>query len=395
MANKSSNESGKRGLMPWVLLAVINAIALIVLWRNGWWLYQPDGEPWAHDYVAQWAAGHRVLSGSAARAYDWADQIAYQTRLIGASKPAELYIFYPPHFLFTTPLFAWLDYVPASLAFLIVTTAAYAASLNLLLRDWVKTALVAVSGGGAFYSIWWVQNGFLTAALLTAGLVLLKNRPVLAGVFFGLLTIKPQLGLLIPIALLCSRNWRAITSASGTFLLLAAAAELFLGAGIWARFFASISATSEFLAAGSLWFKQQSVFALAFPFVGPTFAWVVYAVLAAVIAAIVASMWSRPGAHLAKSSALISGSLLVTPYVYTYDAVPLTAAAVMLLKGDNGRAPGRRERILIFAACLAPMASRFAYSGAVPLAALVMLYVAVRQHAASERVEHVDVPPTT
>ena len=379
--------------MPWVLLAVINALTLIVLLRNGMWLYQPDGEPWAHDYVAQWAAGHRVLSGHAAQVYDWADQIAYQSKLIGASKPVELYIFYPPHFLFTTPLFAWLDYLPASLAFLIVTTAAYAASLNLLLKDWVKATLVAVSGGGAFYSIWWVQNGFLTAALLTAGVVLLKKRPVLAGVFFGMLTIKPQLGLLIPIALLCSRNWRAIAAASGTFLLLAAAAELFLGAGIWARFFASIGATSAFLAEGNLWFKQQSVFALAFPFVGPTFAWVIFAGLAAGIVVIVASMWSRAGAHMARSSALISGSLLVTPYVYTYDAVPLTAAAVMLLKGDGGNGPSRWERLLIFAACLAPMASRYAYSTAVPLAALVMLYVAVRQYGISGREQFIDVPP--
>jgi hypothetical protein len=372
---------------------MVNAVALALLWRNGWWLYQSDGGLWAHDYVAQWAAGHRVLSGNAARVYDWADQIAYQTRLIGASKPVELYVFYPPHFLFTTPLFAWLDYLPASLAFLIMTTAAYAASLNLLVRDWVKAMLVAVSGGGAFYSIWWIQNGFLTAALLTAGLALLKNRPVLAGVFFGMLTIKPQLGLLIPMALLCSRNWRALASASGTFLLLAVAAELVLGAGIWARFFASIRATSEFLAGGNLWFKQQSVFAFAFPFVGPIFAWVVYVVLATVIAVIVASMWSRPGADLARSSALVSGSLLVTPYVYTYDAVSLTAAAVMLLKGDGGRGPGPRDRILIFAACLMPMASRFAYSGAVPLAALVMLYVAVSQHGARKRAQLADVPP--
>lgn len=392
MAKVTMHERGKSGLLPWVVLAAINALAIIMLWRNGWWLYQADGEPLAHDYVAQWAAGHRVLSGNVALVYDWAAQIAYQTRLIGASKPVELYVFYPPHFLFTAPIFAWLDYVPASLAFLIVTTAAYAASLNLLLKDWLKAALVAVSGGGAFYSIWWVQNGFLTAALLTAGLVLLKNRPVSAGIFFGMLTIKPQLGLLIPIALLCSRNWRAIASAIGTFLILATAAELFLGAGIWREFFASVTETAAFVHEGSLWFKQQSVFALAYPFVGPTIAWVVYAVLAAVIATIIAAMWRGPGSHWAKSSAIVSGSLLVTPYVYTYDAVPLSAAAVMLFHGDDGRGPGRTERILIYVACLAPMASRFAFSGAVPLAALVMLYVAVRQHGASTRDPLAQVP---
>ena len=45
------------------------------------------------------------------------------------------------------------------------------------------------------------QTGLLAAALLGGGLLALRPRPVLAGVLFGLLTVKPQLGLLLPFAL--------------------------------------------------------------------------------------------------------------------------------------------------------------------------------------------------
>ncbi|MBL4871204.1 MAG: DUF2029 domain-containing protein, partial [Robiginitomaculum sp.] len=57
------------------------------------------------------------------------------------------------------------------------------------------------------------QNGALTAGLLIAGLSLARKKPVLAGICFGVLTIKPQLGVLIPFFLLASGNWRAIISA--------------------------------------------------------------------------------------------------------------------------------------------------------------------------------------
>jgi len=40
-----------------------------------------------------------------------------------------------------------------------------------------------------------------------ASLLLLERRPVLAGCFIGLLSFKPQCGLLLPVALLASSQW--------------------------------------------------------------------------------------------------------------------------------------------------------------------------------------------
>jgi hypothetical protein len=360
-------------------MALLNLIALITLWRAGWWLYQPDGALWEHDYIAQWAAGHRVLTGKAAMVYDWAGHSAYQAQLLGIHHPVELYLLYPPPFLFTTVFFAWLPFLPAAFAFLFVTVAAYAASLRLFVQSWLIATAIALAGGGAFYSLWWLQNGFLTAALLVAGLVWLKHRPVLAGIIFGLLTIKPQLGLLIPVALVFSRNWRAFVSAAGTSISLAVAAEIFLGADIWEAFFASLRRAANFLESGNLWFKQQSTFALVLPTVGPELAWVVQIIVGVTVAAVIASIWSRPGSHWTKSSALISGTLLATPYLYSYDAVPLSAAAALLVYDEDGDRLSPVQLYAVFACCLLPMATRGLFSAAVPLAALVMLYLAVRR----------------
>src|SRR4029077_20364009 len=57
------------------------------------------------------------------------------------------------------------------------------------------------------------HNGFLTAALLGGGLVVLDRRPLPAGILFGLMAYKPQFGLMIPIALAAGGYWRSFAAA--------------------------------------------------------------------------------------------------------------------------------------------------------------------------------------
>ena len=50
------------------------------------------------------------------------------------------------------------------------------------------------------------QAGFLTAALFVGGMALLPKRPFAGGLLLGLLVVKPQLGLVLPFALLAGRR---------------------------------------------------------------------------------------------------------------------------------------------------------------------------------------------
>src|SRR5204862_2503943 len=77
------------------------------------------------------------------------------------------------------------------------------------------------------------QNGFLTGALLGAGLLCLERRPILAGVFIGCLTYKPQFGILIPLALIGSREWQTLAAAAITAAVLAGISIAALGLGSW------------------------------------------------------------------------------------------------------------------------------------------------------------------
>ena len=60
------------------------------------------------------------------------------------------------------------------------------------------------------------QNGFLTAALIGGTLYLIPVRPILAGVCLGLLSYKPQYGLLFPIVLIAAAQWTVFFTAAVT-----------------------------------------------------------------------------------------------------------------------------------------------------------------------------------
>jgi Glycosyltransferase family 87 len=80
------------------------------------------------------------------------------------------------------------------------------------------------------------QSSFLTAAMLIAIFALLDRRPVAAGILIGLLTIKPQLGILFPFMLITSGRWRVFIVAAVTALALAGATAAIFGAQVWIDF---------------------------------------------------------------------------------------------------------------------------------------------------------------
>src|SRR5204863_9336750 len=62
------------------------------------------------------------------------------------------------------------------------------------------------------------------------------RRALLAGMLCGLLSIRPQLDLLLPLMLLMSGRWRTIAAAAVTILVLVAAASIGFGPQVWTAY---------------------------------------------------------------------------------------------------------------------------------------------------------------
>jgi arabinofuranan 3-O-arabinosyltransferase len=170
-----------------------------------------------------------------------------------------------------------------------------------------------------------------------------------------LLSYKPHLGLLFPIALAAGGYWRTFFSAGVVAVLLAVASWFAFGGEPWAVFLPNIGRASHaFLSAGLAdWSKLQTAFGLARTLGGSeTLAWSVQIVLTLVAAAAVVVLWSSDTAYEIKAAVLATGVPLATPYLYLYDLAVLAVPLAFLFRLGRTRAFLPYELPAIGIACL-------------------------------------------
>jgi hypothetical protein len=251
-------------------------------------------------------------------------------------------------------LLAKMSYVPAQIIFLFATFCAYLFCVRGIVGERAGYVLAAAFPA-VLANFIAGQNGFLSAALLGGALLMLIERPILAGVLLGLLTYKPHLGLLFPIVLAASGHWRAFITAGIVAILMAIASWGAFGTETWTAFLANIGHTSQaFLSDGWADFaKLQTAFGLMRMLGGSEpLAWSVQAVLALMTAAAVTALWRSRADYEVKAAALGVGAMLVTPYLYTYDLVVLAVPLAFLWRLARARGFLTHELAGIALACL-------------------------------------------
>ena len=163
----------------------------------------------------------------------------------------------------------------------------------------------------------------------------MERRPALAGVCLGLLTYKPQFGLLFPLVLIADRRWLTMAVAIAVAIGLAALSWLAFGSASWDAFVHWMPITSRVvLGEGHAdWGRLQSLFGLVRSHGGSAqLAWTVQAIGSLTVAAGVTWLWRSRLPYDLKAAALACGALLATPYLYMYDLVVLAVAATFLIR---------------------------------------------------------------
>jgi hypothetical protein len=232
---------------------------------------------------------------------------------------------YPPTALLSVAPLGLLPYWPAYLLWVAATLVVWLAAVHRIFPGRPALA-VALALPATFLNAAFGQMGFLVAGLMGLGLVWLDRRPVLAGIAFGLMTMKPHFGLLLPIALLCGGHWRSIAAACATALGLAAVSLLAWGPAPWQAFLAGSGVGGRLLDGGNVpWTLMPTVFpSLRLLGAGSTAAAAAQAVAAAIGLGTVIWGWRRPGPPELKAALLCLATLLAVPFAYAYDLVILT-----------------------------------------------------------------------
>jgi hypothetical protein len=282
---------------------------------------------------------------------------------------------YPPHFVFFTLPLALMP-LPASLVVSELVTLAFFLHASWLVERRLTGLTAVLLLPFILCNILFAQNGFLTGALMLYGLSLRGSRPILAGIAYGLLTTKPQLGILLPFLLLYERRWLVIASAAASALALVALSAVVFGMEAWSGYITHnlpYQTAVMRLLDGTFLEMMTSLYGglrshgwTADPAMAIHAPWAITGTLIFIWTLVVLQ---RPQA---RALSTLVATFIVTPYGLTYDLGALCALAAIAVHSQVPGEPGRLN--LWFAPlCLLPIVGQPLAATGLIVAPLVMV----------------------
>jgi hypothetical protein len=182
------------------------------------------------------------------------------------------------------------------------------------------------------------QSGFLTGALIIAGIRLSGSSPVLSGVLLGiLLGFKPQLVFLAPIALIATRNRQALCLAGITVVIIAIASTAIFGWAAWPAWLGQLQRYAEWFDAVMLsgldTFAPTLTGNLMLLGLSAPVVQILQALAAVTVAGLIYGCFRRRGSTKLAAAAMIVGTFLATPHALLYDTPMLVGAVVLFIEG--------------------------------------------------------------
>ena len=360
-------------------ILIANLIALAYYFSRS--LFLPDGRYSCIDFGWMWLSGKFAATGAPGAVFDYAKFAAAQTDFFGPQNCILLHHFdYPPTLLLLTYPLGFMSFGTAFVVWNLVLLLLYLSATYMIVPRG-SAILLALTAFSLLADLKLGHNGLLTAALIGFTLASAEHRPLRSGATLALLTVKPQFGLLFPIALLASRNWRAFGWAAAATVLFAAMAAIFVGPEAWPAFLATLAGRSATLSPEpDVVLHLQSVYGL-FQWIGfgATVAWAAQLTSGLAVAVLVAIQWSKPTPYPLKAALLCAAALLASPYVLAYDLCILTIAAAFLVKDGLERGFLAGERLGLVACWAAGMMMTAPVGPITYLTLLVLIIRRMRQ----------------
>lgn len=287
------------------------------------------------DFTVFWTAA-RFWAERPADLYDIEAITRAQDAIVGA-EAARPWV-YPPSALPWIAALALMPVWPAMATWSAVTAALFGWAGFAMTRDWRAVALAFLAPAMGMQLIAG-QTSLMLGGMVLGACALLKSRPILAGVLFGLAaTIKPQAVILVPLALVVARQWPSLGAAVVAGLVvggLSYAAD----PQLWWDWLEAMRVFPAIVEAIDLPKRSLGASGLAAALgVEGAAALALTAAGYALGVALTALVWWRAQDVRLRAVALIAGSLLVSPYAMGYDATPLALLGFAML-GDRALNP--------------------------------------------------------
>jgi hypothetical protein len=323
----------------------------------------PEGDIVSGDFMAFYTGAVFVHEGRGRELFDLATQRAYQLELTGPPNTQwQPYINPPLLAVALSPLtslpyrYAYWAFSGLALLGFIGAMVLLKSKLTYLARDrltWFTTLALTASWLPLFRSMASGQNSLFTIFLLVGlyAAAWKDNRMILAGVWLGLISYKPQFGLLLGVVFLARGMWLALTAAGVTAAAHYALGAVFMGADWPLRMMDTLRLhrTLE----QQIFGNHISILPVAsHSLPGPLAGWVAAIAIAGVA---VLCVWQArrigptDGRFPVLYGLLICGTLLVSPHLQHYDVSILAIPTVLTLDYmlGQGRPPSLLLRLLL------------------------------------------------
>jgi len=293
------------------------------------------------DFANYWLSGKLVRSGEY---LDLFVQATHQDQLhaaFGMEAMETRAWSYPPHFLLITSALGFFSYPAAYLVFMVLSlTLLVFAVFKLVAQFKVDPGLIMalVLLPYVILQISAGQNGFFFAALMVLALIYREENAIVTGLALGLLTMKPQLGVLFPLLLLFERNYRAIIWAGFFTLLFGAVSIGFFGVESWRLFFTEVAAYQQTIARESTgpFLRMMPSWYASFRATGieASLALIIHFVVALPVFVITVLGFYKSRNLKNKSALLVASTFVLLPYVFNYDLGALLVFTAIVFLPD-------------------------------------------------------------
>ena len=293
-----------------------------------------DTPPFCVDFGLFYTAGKMTLLGQIVNIFQVDIHHALLEQILHTDLPFYLPWLYPPTFLLLIAPLAALPYRLALVLWQALTIALAGFAFHRMLPKRKELAFLFFGFPGLMMNMRWGQNGCLSAGLLGFGIAYLDEKPILSGIFFGLLAYKPQFAVFVFLILLLSGKWKvllwACLSALGAILISA----LCFGTHVWIDFFQSLLSSSTAIFGEKLTSIASVIVGpyIIFRLIGCGNQWstILQGIFSVASIAATVWVWRKSNSRVLKGAMLVLGIPLANSYFMQYDLVLLSIPLVLL-----------------------------------------------------------------
>lgn len=309
-------------------------------------LIVPPGKPFGGDFVNLWTTARLLLSGMPDDVYRVASFDAFQETLTGRDIGLRLWA-YPPHSLIFVWPFGFYHYHLAFIVWTLLGSAVLLAGARYVGLNPVQTGILMLSPA-SMQCIADGQTGSLAIGLLLFAVAARPSRTTSSTLAAAILTVKPQVGFLLPVLWLVERRWKLILATGAVTSVLLIASAMVYGLQPWTDYLGDTLPKLSLLeqqGTGPFLYMIPSVFiSMRLLGAGADTASAFHVVCAGL--AFLLLVWRL--FHIAdargRAALVLIGTCLVTPYLHLYDLSIVLAGALLLLPSGADDLPALQHK---------------------------------------------------